>query len=513
MNYIHDLIKKAYESEDRNIAKKIAKKAIAIDPNNEDAYICLGIKEDVVEKSIAAYKKAIEIIKNKVSRDIFANVKKGGIPLDAVDTYIQAMAGLSAAYCSAGMIDEMVKSYKGIMELDNSDSFAVGTMLSKMLLVKGCVDGFKKLMEYMPNDTAEYAYNKALCYYMEYGISEQSNDMLMQAFHINRYIMKYMLYPDNMPEVIPDRYYIGTEEEAIVYIGNYSMVWFVTKGALDWMNQFFCELIDKGNDGIVNLMPYINASMGIENSSSDRVFSDDVDQEFCVRINTLPEIEYEKIPIFKQVKYFLKLIRNEGEIKLTKNGYLPQKIVKRIFEQRMIKEPYDYFGKRYNERDIITVHITNILVELAGLYKKRHNKISLTKTGAEMLSDNKMLFSLIFRTFVTKLNWAYFDGCLNEDIGQYGFEYSLILLSKYGDKKRNTYFYAKKYFEFFPYLLNASNTDGFYDVDSAYYCYSFRTFYRFLYYFGLVNVKRGKVYNFQMFVKKTALFDKLVVLE
>ena len=58
-------------------------------------------------------------------------------------------------------------------------------------------------------------------------------------------------------------------------------------------------------------------------------------------------------------------------------------------------------------------------------------------------------------------------------------------LSKYGSKRRKDRFYADKYFEALPQLINTTNIPRYGTIqDEAARCYSVRTFDRFLDFFG-----------------------------
>ena len=227
----------------------------------------------------------------------------------------------------------------------------------------------------------------------------------------------------------------------------------------------------------------------------------------------LTDSDFLKCPMFNLVKHYLNLVKNLKEIKLTAKGFLPTKIVQDIYNQGFLEE-YQFssgISKLYKESDSLTVNLTRLLAELAGLTKKRTGKISLTKKGEKIASNNQELFELIIKTITQKFNWAYYDNYENEQIGQFGFGFSLILLSKYGSEKRLDHFYAKKYFNAFPQFLESiSPTYGTIEQYTGN-CYSVRTFERFMNYLGLVEIeKEGKMFDRKNFILKTELFDKLI---
>ncbi|MCK9447523.1 MAG: hypothetical protein M0Q41_00955 [Bacteroidales bacterium] len=118
---------------------------------------------------------------------------------------------------------------------------------------------------------------------------------------------------------------------------------------------------------------------------------------------------------------------------------------------------------------------------------------------------------LILLTFTTKFNWAYHDGFSNKDIGQTGYGFSLILLSKYGHKKRLDSFYAEKYCNAFPSLLDSIKPTYSPLEIYATNCYSLRTFKRFLNHFGLIKIHtQGFGFEGKTYITKTDLYDKLI---
>lgn len=235
--------------------------------------------------------------------------------------------------------------------------------------------------------------------------------------------------------------------------------------------------------------------------------------ESPIQLQKLSDQDYQKIPILNLIKFLAELIRKNGEIKLTAKGYLPTKVVADIYAQGFIQEHYIETGlvKLYKEADSTSVTLTRILLELSGLSKKRNGKLSLTKAADKILPDNFELLKLIINTFGSKFNWAYFDGYGENQIGQLGYGFTLIMLSKYGNQKQSDAFYADKYFNAFPLLLDSLEpTYGTLEKYSTN-CYSLRTFEIFLAYLGIVEIEKiGKGLDTVTNISKTELFDKMI---
>ncbi len=240
------------------------------------------------------------------------------------------------------------------------------------------------------------------------------------------------------------------------------------------------------------------------------------DADSPIRFNRLDSHEYAQIPILRQVKRLAEIIAQNGQIKLTTAGYLPIKIVQELYPlgapDEMIENGISKLGK---EADCTPVHLVRLLTEVSGITKKRKGILSLTAAGTKNITDDSKLFDSILKGFCQKFNWHYFDNYSDNEqsgtIGQLGFGFSLILLSKYGNTERSERYYADKYFKAFPMLLETVHPTYGTVQDYCFNCYCLRTFERFLYQFGLVEIKKGKrILQEETCIKKTPLFDRLI---
>ena len=209
------------------------------------------------------------------------------------------------------------------------------------------------------------------------------------------------------------------------------------------------------------------------------------------------------IPIITQIRYFINIIRDYKEIRLTKAGNLPPIIVKDIYNKKYISDRAIKLGitKLTKETDVENIVMMRIICTLAGLIKKQHNKIILCKNALKEMESNNIL-KKIMETAFKKYNWAYFDAFDNEMIGQFGNNYTLYTLYKYGEKWRGTTFYAKLYFKAFPDLKNK----GKYNYSDI--CFTSRTFDRMLKYFGFIEYSDKKLEMGN--IRKTKLFEKYI---
>lgn len=223
-------------------------------------------------------------------------------------------------------------------------------------------------------------------------------------------------------------------------------------------------------------------------------------------LNKLSEAELEKCPLLVQVRFLIQKMKGGKEVQLTKTGALSTKLVKEIYELGLLKNEGIKAGiiKLYKESDAEEISITRILLEISSLVKKRNGKLSLTKTGEKHANDGNFALKEILTVLFHKFNWGYYDGYDSGAIGRINPAFSLLLLKKYGSEMRSAYFYAGKYFEAFPQLME--------EGDRSFRCYSLRTFERYFRFMGFVQVEKED-YSSPAEVKKSKFFDKLFTLE
>lgn len=244
-----------------------------------------------------------------------------------------------------------------------------------------------------------------------------------------------------------------------------------------------------------------------------RIFNLTSDPDSPIQFKQMPAAAYKQLPMLNQVKYVMDEIDKRGELKLTSKGYLPVKLVADLYQQGFFKDERIEKGisKLYKETDAISINLTRLLMEMSGLAKKRNGKLSLTKAAAGIRDHDHQLLLKLLHAFITKFNWAYYDGYGPNQIGPLGCGFTFILLSKYGQDFRQDSFYGERYIKAFPHLLNGLES-AYRSIESyASNCYSVRTFERFLAFFGLVEIEaRGERFDVTTYVRKTAVFDALV---
>ena len=135
-------------------------------------------------------------------------------------------------------------------------------------------------------------------------------------------------------------------------------------------------------------------------------------------------------------RLLLELLGAEGEVKATPKGNLPRAFVAG-FRERM-RAPEDRWAlpepKILNEEDVWSLHIPRILLELAGMVKRRKGLFSLTRTGERLAAEGRAgeLFAALFRVHFRRFNLGYLSRARDVPEFQFSVAYSLFRFGQVG---------------------------------------------------------------------------------
>lgn len=235
--------------------------------------------------------------------------------------------------------------------------------------------------------------------------------------------------------------------------------------------------------------------------------------------NNIDAATLDRIPFFRIMEEFLKIVQREKQIKLTPLGALPKKVMVEVYSHKFLLDEHIETGitKLSREIDCIFIQSARYVTEIAGLVKKQNNRLSLTKTGTSLLQPDKrfQLFKTLFSAFTGKFNWAVNDGYPQHPIGQLGWAFSVLLLDKFGSQPHTVEFYADKYLTAFPKFVSFFNPDYSTPQRQFKHCYGVRTFEHFFLWFGFVTVEK-QLYFLEVNTDKftsTDLVSKLFIIE
>lgn len=171
---------------------------------------------------------------------------------------------------------------------------------------------------------------------------------------------------------------------------------------------------------------------------------------------------------------------NEGELKLTKLGWLPQKVVAETYPiGRPVELIEEFQPKRLNEYEVLPVWMARAILEVLGWTKIRKGMLSLTARGKKALADEAYAANVILRCALTRISLNAFDGFEDNEVGNIGRPWGIRLLNEFGADWRSGAFYGERYREVVP------NPD-LYDF------FATRLYGRLLYHLGASDKRRNR---------------------
>lgn len=235
--------------------------------------------------------------------------------------------------------------------------------------------------------------------------------------------------------------------------------------------------------------------------------------------STLPELS--QVPVVFLALELAKAM-DDGGIKPTAKGNLPQKLVKQVYKayrQSIYKSKYELPINK--EDDFYDLNVARHLMMLSGLMRKYGGKFVTSKQMKNYLSDYQVgneqclsdIYFALFKSFCIEFNWAYSSYDESYSFIQQSFGFSLYLLGRYGDSFKHTDVYGDYFIDAFPDLL--LEVEELYSTpeQSIKDCHSSWVFERFAQYFGLADIQytaNERGYRSETEVKATPLLKSFV---
>jgi len=133
----------------------------------------------------------------------------------------------------------------------------------------------------------------------------------------------------------------------------------------------------------------------------------------------LPPAAIEHLPILVTARLLLEHLRDAGKVKATANGgNLPRKTISALRDfiplTNQDRAILDLYRKAANEEHVWLLHAVRITCEAARLIKKQKGSFSITKTGRDLLTPDRIgeLYRALFIAYFRKISLAYHDRLL-----------------------------------------------------------------------------------------------------
>jgi tetratricopeptide (TPR) repeat protein len=215
---------------------QLAKKALEISPDCADAYVLLAEETATPEASLDLYRQGIVAGERAMGPDTMRDEVGHFWGIVATRPYMRAKMGLAQCLQDMERTDEAIGHFQDLLRLNPHDNQGVRDILLPLLLVAG-QDGAAGtlLLQYTDDASATWKYGQALWAFRQEGDSPASQERLRAAVKANRHVIAYLSGKAPMPEMLPDSYAFGSNEEAILCADGLFEAWRLTPGADRWL--------------------------------------------------------------------------------------------------------------------------------------------------------------------------------------------------------------------------------------------------------------------------------------
>jgi tetratricopeptide (TPR) repeat protein len=231
-----ELIYEAWDADTYAKRVALAEKALETYPDCADAYVMLAEETaDHLFEAIELYRKGVEAGTRTIGKKHFDDIKGHFWGYIETRPYMRAKAGLAGCLWEGGHFEEALKHYREMLELNPSDNQGIRYIIAGCLLYLGLEEELEKLLGKYDEVSCEWLYTKALFAFMKRGDAIDSLGLLRNAIKANMFVPIYLLNRKEMPEILPDMYSFGSEDEAVVYVERNGSIWRKIKGSLSWL--------------------------------------------------------------------------------------------------------------------------------------------------------------------------------------------------------------------------------------------------------------------------------------
>jgi tetratricopeptide (TPR) repeat protein len=223
--------------EERNEKKRIqlAKDALAICPDCADAYVLLAEYAPSRKESRRLFEQGVAAGERALGPDAFQQSVGHFWGILETRPYMRARLGLAHALWSAGRRDEAVQHLQDMLRLNPGDNQGVRYTLAGFLLFLDRDDDLARLLPQYDEDSAAWAYSKALLAFRQHGDTPEAGQLLTQAKKTNKHVPAFLSGEKYPPPCRPGYYSPGDENEALNYVGSFLAAWKSTSGAVAWL--------------------------------------------------------------------------------------------------------------------------------------------------------------------------------------------------------------------------------------------------------------------------------------
>lgn len=228
-----NMMERAYESSPLQ-AKKLATKAMKVDPDNADAYVMLGDMERDLKKASRWYEQGMQAGKRSIGDANFEELK--GVFWMAHETrpYMRAKSNYIQGLLALGRQEEAAEQYAEMLALCPSDNLGMRYGYAVLLVQTDQFAAYEKLLAQYEEQSTMWLYTYAAYLFKKEGNSPASQQAILNAYRENPHVIAIFGGELEPPDEAPDHYSPGQPNEAVMYLNDAVELWADTDGLVFW---------------------------------------------------------------------------------------------------------------------------------------------------------------------------------------------------------------------------------------------------------------------------------------
>ena len=232
------LMYRAFEESDEQSQVRLAKQALEISPDCADAYVLLAEHAKNRKEARRLYQQAVTAGERALGTEGFQQYVGHFWSILETRPYMRARLGLANVLWTTGHREEAVQHLQDMIRLNPNDNQGVRYSLAGFLLFLDRDDDAARLLQqFADEDSAAWAYTKALLAFRQHGDTPEARKLLTQARKANKHVPAYLTGEKFPPTEQPGYYSTGDESEALNYIASFLVGWKSTPEAIAWLRE------------------------------------------------------------------------------------------------------------------------------------------------------------------------------------------------------------------------------------------------------------------------------------
>jgi tetratricopeptide (TPR) repeat protein len=212
---------------------QLARQALEISADCADAYVILAEYAATLEARLDYYTRGVAAGERALGKDAFEDNVGHFWGVTETRPYMRARFGLAQTLEELGRLEEAVNHHQELLRLNPNDNQGVRYVLMPRLLQLGRDADAARLLKAYNEESANWAYARALIAFRLSGRSAASQRELRTALRTNPLVPQFLLAEEE--PLLPDHYSHGSVEEAVLCAHELKPAFAATEGALEWL--------------------------------------------------------------------------------------------------------------------------------------------------------------------------------------------------------------------------------------------------------------------------------------